>query len=34
VVDVEGYGHSTKDCDDNAPISFGADDCYAAASMF
>jgi pimeloyl-ACP methyl ester carboxylesterase len=31
-VDMEGYGHSTKDRDNNAPISFGADDCYAAAS--
>jgi hypothetical protein len=31
---MEGYGRSTKDRDDNAPISFGADDCYAAALMF
>jgi pimeloyl-ACP methyl ester carboxylesterase len=31
-VDMEGYGRSTKDRDNNAPISFGADDCYAAAS--
>jgi pimeloyl-ACP methyl ester carboxylesterase len=30
-VDVEGYGRSTKDRDNNAPISQGADDCYAAA---
>lgn len=30
-VDMEGYGRSTKDRDNNAPISFGADDCYAAA---
>jgi pimeloyl-ACP methyl ester carboxylesterase len=30
-VDLEGYGRSTKDRDNNAPISFGADDCYAAA---
>jgi pimeloyl-ACP methyl ester carboxylesterase len=30
-VDMEGYGRSTKDHDNNAPISFGADDCYAAA---
>ena len=30
-VDMEGYGHSTKDRDNNAPISQGADDCYAAA---
>jgi pimeloyl-ACP methyl ester carboxylesterase len=29
--DLEGYGRSTKDRDNNAPISFGADDCYAAA---
>jgi hypothetical protein len=33
-VDMEGYRRSTKDRDDNAPISFGANDCYAAASMF
>src|SRR6476619_547745 len=31
-VDMEGYGRSTKDRDNNAPISQGADDCYAAAS--
>jgi pimeloyl-ACP methyl ester carboxylesterase len=30
-VDMEGYGRSTKDRDNNAPISFGADDCNAAA---
>src|SRR5215471_15989661 len=30
-VDMEGYGRSTKDRDNNAPISFGADDCAAAA---
>src|SRR5262249_35467130 len=30
-VDMEGYGLSTKDRDNNAPISQGADDCYAAA---
>ena len=30
-VDMEGYGRSTKDRDNNAPISFGADDCLAAA---
>jgi len=30
-VDMEGYGRSTKDRDNNAPISFGADDCHAAA---
>jgi len=30
-VDMEGYGRSTKDRDNNAPIAFGADDCYAAA---
>jgi pimeloyl-ACP methyl ester carboxylesterase len=29
--DVEGYGRSTKDRDNNAPISQGADDCYVAA---
>jgi pimeloyl-ACP methyl ester carboxylesterase len=28
---MEGYGRSTKDRDNNAPISMGADDCYAAA---
>jgi len=31
-VDMEGYGRSTKDRDNNAPISFGADDCFAAAT--
>jgi pimeloyl-ACP methyl ester carboxylesterase len=30
-VDMEGYGRSTKDRDNKAPISMGADDCYAAA---
>ncbi len=30
-VDMEGYGRSTKTRDNNAPISFGADDCHAAA---
>ncbi|AXK80172.1 alpha/beta fold hydrolase [Pseudolabrys taiwanensis] len=30
-VDMEGYGRSTKERDNNAPISMGADDCYAAA---
>jgi pimeloyl-ACP methyl ester carboxylesterase len=31
-VDMEGYGRSTKDRDNNADISLGADDCFAAAS--
>src|SRR5271166_984042 len=31
-VDMEGYGRSTKDRDNNAPIAFGADDCFAAAT--
>src|SRR4029453_9496702 len=31
-VDMEGYGRSTKDRDNNAPISFGADDCFGAAT--
>jgi pimeloyl-ACP methyl ester carboxylesterase len=31
-VDMEGYGRSTKDRDNNAPISSGADDCFAAAT--
>jgi pimeloyl-ACP methyl ester carboxylesterase len=31
LVDMEGYGRSTKDRDNNAPIAMGADDCYAAA---
>ena len=30
-VDMEGYGRSTKDRDNNAPIGQGADDCYTAA---
>ena len=30
-VDMEGYGRSTKDRDNNAPIAQGADDCYVAA---
>jgi pimeloyl-ACP methyl ester carboxylesterase len=30
--DMEGYGRSTKDRDNNAPIAYGADDCFAAAS--
>ena len=30
-VDMEGYGRSTKDRDNNAPIAQGADDCFAAA---
>jgi pimeloyl-ACP methyl ester carboxylesterase len=30
-VDMEGYGRSTKDRDNNAPIAYGADDCYVAA---
>src|SRR5215813_11679060 len=30
-VDMEGYGRSTKDRDNNAPISQGAEDCRAAA---
>jgi len=29
---MEGYGRSTKDRDNNAPIAFGADDCFAAAT--
>jgi pimeloyl-ACP methyl ester carboxylesterase len=28
---MEGYGRSTKDRDNNAPIAQGADDCFAAA---
>jgi pimeloyl-ACP methyl ester carboxylesterase len=31
-VDMEGYGRSTKDRDHNSPISYGADDCFAAAT--
>jgi len=30
-VDMEGYGRSTKNRDNNAPITYGADDCTAAA---
>jgi pimeloyl-ACP methyl ester carboxylesterase len=29
---MEGYGRSTKDRDNNAPIAQGADDCFAAAT--
>src|SRR5215468_11234813 len=31
-VDMEGYGRSTKTRDNNAPISYGADDCFEAAT--
>ncbi len=31
-VDMEGYGRSTKNRDNNAPIAYGADDCFAAAT--
>src|SRR6202140_4952263 len=31
-VDMEGYGRSTKDRDNNAPIAQGADNCFAAAT--
>jgi pimeloyl-ACP methyl ester carboxylesterase len=31
-VDMEGYGRSTKDRDNNAPIAQGAEDCVAAAN--
>ena len=31
-VDMEGYGRSSKDRDNNAPIAQGADDCFAAAT--
>jgi pimeloyl-ACP methyl ester carboxylesterase len=31
-VDMEGYGRSTKTRDNNAPIAFGAEDSFAAAS--
>jgi pimeloyl-ACP methyl ester carboxylesterase len=31
-VDMEGYGRSTKDRDNNAPIAQGAEDCLSAAS--
>jgi pimeloyl-ACP methyl ester carboxylesterase len=30
-LDMEGYGRSTKDRDNNAPITQGADDCYAVS---
>jgi pimeloyl-ACP methyl ester carboxylesterase len=30
-IDMEGYGRSEKGRNNNAPISMGADDCYAAA---
>ena len=30
-VDMEGYGRSTKDRGNNAPIAMGADDCHVAA---
>src|ERR1700739_1383171 len=30
-VDMEGYGRSTKDRNNNAPITMGADDCFASA---
>jgi len=30
-VDMEGYGRSTKNRDNNAPIAQGAEDCFAAA---
>ena len=30
-LDMEGYGRSTKDRNNNAPIAMGADDCHAAA---
>ena len=33
-VDMEGYGRSTKDRDNNAPIAQGADDCHAAATLY
>jgi pimeloyl-ACP methyl ester carboxylesterase len=29
---MEGYGRSTKTRDNNAPIAYGADDCFAAAT--
>src|SRR3954463_9571219 len=32
-VDMEGYGRSTKTRDNNAPIQYGADDCFAAATF-
>jgi pimeloyl-ACP methyl ester carboxylesterase len=31
-VDMEGYGRSTKTRDNNSPIAYGADDCFAAAT--
>jgi pimeloyl-ACP methyl ester carboxylesterase len=31
-VDMEGYGRSTKDRNNNAPIAQGVDDCFAAAT--
>jgi pimeloyl-ACP methyl ester carboxylesterase len=31
-VDMEGYGRSTKTRDNNAPIAYGAEDCFAAAT--
>src|ERR1700691_4113609 len=31
-VDMEGYGRSTQDRNNNAPIAQGADDCFAAAT--
>src|SRR5712671_3247053 len=31
-VDMEGYSRSTKTRDNNAPIAYGADDCFVAAS--
>src|SRR5437899_12146664 len=31
-VDMEGYGRSTKTRNNNAPIAYGADDCFAAAT--
>jgi pimeloyl-ACP methyl ester carboxylesterase len=31
-VDMEGYGRSTKTRNNNAPITYGADDCLAAAT--
>jgi pimeloyl-ACP methyl ester carboxylesterase len=31
-VDMEGYGRSTKTRDNNAPIAYGADDCFTAAT--
>src|SRR5262247_2208001 len=31
-VDMEGYGKSTKTRNNNAPIAYGADDCFATAT--